>query len=206
MKKPKPGKVTKKAESTRVDFPDEWTDLQFVTLQSMALGLDDVRLSTSMQLAVLVRYIHDQERYKEEGHETFEEWCESIDRTKQWGHYLVKAADHAARVGTPYHARALSGLPDGDADAVVSAAKAAGPVTAAALTDARTDLERRRADALDGDRRANQAIDEGIALRKFISAATKAKAAAQQHGGFPEECFEDLEKWIEWAKDQQLAA
>ena len=186
---------------TMVPLPMALAARKFDALQSEVLALDKVRESTSMQLALLVRHIHDQRRYAEAGHATFKEWCESIDRTDRWGRYLVAAAEHVGRVENPRHARALAGLSADDADAVVAAADAGGPVTSKSLIEARKES---RARGVAGIAEAAREITEAVQLRKVRRCLEKTQLAAQQHGGFPEWFFKSVEKGVAYC-DVQLA-
>jgi hypothetical protein len=167
-------------ESTTVYFPGHWWQLGLDKLQEEILLEDDRRVSASMQLSLLVRYVHDHERFREGGHDSFEDWCESIDRTKQWGHQLVKAAEHVWRVDNARQARALAGLTGEEADAVVDAAQASGSVTSRSLAEA-------RARTVGANRRAAQGIEEAAVARKIVKAARKLLELLGQHSGTPGE-------------------
>lgn len=134
-------------------FPSDWDALPFAEHTAAVVRDDELRIESTMRTAMRVKYIHDTffvepeirkrpARYAEASYESFEEWCESIDRTEQWGQWMIGAAPHAGRVANPSQAHELTGLSDEEADAVVEDAKndaeATGkPVTAGSIATAR---------------------------------------------------------------------
>lgn len=207
---------TRKSGRTLVRFPEEWAALSFEAHQKQVVADDYIREDYTSRVALRVRFIHDTffvdpsdpkgkkrpPRHGESGHETFKDWCESLDKTDRWGLYMVKAAEQiaAGRAENPTQARALSGLEDKDADAVSEAAQQAGPVTGKTLTDAREELERRRNATVTSNRQAAKAIEDSVKIRKAVRWLKKARDEVS--GIFPEEFFTFAEKWIAFGEGQ----
>lgn len=172
--------------------PATLAGMTFNAIQRIVVEGEAVVVNVSMRVAVAVKHIHDKKRFTEAGFDTFAEWCEAIDRTKKWGHELVRAAEHEGRVENVGQARALKGLPPAEADAVVAIAKSAGPVTAAALTEFREE----RSKAVGGFRKAAQDIAENVAVRKAKRLAEKLRLEMQKTTVFTERDYADVERII----------
>lgn len=166
-------------------------------LQEAILEEDGKREEATMREALLIRHVHDEKRWKEDGHDSFKDWCESIDRTETWGHYMVRAAEHFGRVENPRQARELTGLSEDEADAVVDAAKDAGPVTSKTLGQARREL------AVGKVREAARQIETDAAIRYIAKKLNNAREKAATLGGdFPDWWFESLDKCREYVSQQ----
>lgn len=180
-----------------VPFPPEWTTLPFARLQEMVLAQDRNREEATVQLAGLVRYIHDEKRYLDDGHESFKDWCEAIDRTDRWGRYMCEFAELTGIAANPRQARELSGLSTAAAQAVKEAAEElAGSVTSATLAEAREQI-------VPGNRRAVHEIELGREIIKVHKYLLKVRDCCGRHGEMPEWFLDALNKQLAYCTEQR---